>query len=1283
MKRRQGVPLGALPLLVAWVACGAATLRAQCTGCANPSFGPGFPRSGNAGTFLQFAISDFDHDGFLDVAGRSGKLGGSVEVLRGNGRGGFFPPELFPIPSGDVPDALTPADVNADGFDDLVGSKFFSNDVQVFLADGFGGFGAPIHSPAGLSARQLHAADLDDDGDIDIAAASGGVLSVLRADGQGGFAAPLLIPVPAGASDVAVGDFNEDGKLDLAAAGSAVSVFLGDGLGAFVPGPVSPLADPARVVLSARLDPDAHLDLVLSLGGFIVTPSITVMKGNGLGGFTTSQDIDEGVQSPPLALGDIDGDGKKDLLVGGYLKVYPGNGDGTFGVPIETGVAAGTLNTADMTADGVDDVVVLNFGAYVVPGRQSEGLDLPPLSSCGGGGTAQFAAAMLDGDTVLDLAVPQGPDGTVAILLGAGSGSFGPPTLYPAGPHARWVVPAQLDDDATIDLAVLHDDGVSVLLGAGDGTFGSPTVFPAGGFPVEAAAGDFNGDDETDLVVVGSQLVVLLGDGAGGFGDPVILAERIDISAGVGLVNADAFQDLVVSTGVSAQDLMVYLGNGDGTFDDPTTFADEGTANPVLLADFDGDGHLDVPVSNPEGVAIAFGDGNGSFGPPVTVIPGVDTDGRYALGDFTQDGELDLAMPSFAGAAVAPGDGTGAFGPPSAWVAGSSSEAVVPGDYDGDGRLDIAILSIPNIATLLNTNCDVRRIGLGTQPGSCASPFQTFAPQPVVGVYDDGGNVITCDTGVVTASIVPGTGAPGALLAGDTDVAAVSGVATFTDLSIANAASGYILEFSHPVAGITRSRSLTVGDPPPPPAASSSGAFCQGQTLNLFATTVPGAFYRWTGPNGFTSTVQSPTIPNATLDAAGVYSVIAVVDGCESSGATTVVDAVPPAPGPTVIGQTQACLGGALTLRVGDTAFTHQWYLDGVPIPGATGAVYKVDITTFNDEGNYRVTSSDATGCTTAASSDFPVTIEFCEAQAVALSVDPGGNGVLEPGESALLNPTWRNLDSVDLTLLGLADSLAGPAGADYVIENGSADYGLIAPSAEIDCLSASGDCYQVLILPSGPRPATHWDAFFDEVPGADPGHTWILHVGESFGDVPTSFPFYSMIETVLHNGITAGCTPANYCPANGVTRAQMAVFLLKAKYGASYVPPTPSTQVFADVPLSNPFAPWITQLAAQSITAGCGNGNYCPSAVVNRAQMAVFLFKTLQAGSPLPCTGVFQDVPCPAGFAVDYIEAIYQSGVTGGCNALPLLYCPTNPNTRGQMAVFLTKAFGLSLYGP
>jgi hypothetical protein len=183
------------------------------------------------------------------------------------------------------------------------------------------------------------------------------------------------------------------------------------------------------------------------------------------------------------------------------------------------------------------------------------------------------------------------------------------------------------------------------------------------------------------------------------------------------------------------------------------------------------------------------------------------------------------------------------------------------------------------------------------------------------------------------------------------------------------------------------------------------------------------------------------------------------------------------------------------------------------------------------------------------------------------------------------------------------------------------------------------------------------------------------------FLDVPPSHPFHDYVNTIARNGITVGCGGGNFCPDASVTRAEMAVFLLKSKLGASHVPPPASGAIFADVHTGDFAADWIEELAGLGVTSGClvNPLRYCPNAPVSRGEMAVFLLKMLLGSSHVPpaAAHIFGDVP-PGYFAIDWIEDLYNRNITGGCQSTPLLYCPDAPNTRGQMAVFLTLTFGL-----
>jgi hypothetical protein len=180
------------------------------------------------------------------------------------------------------------------------------------------------------------------------------------------------------------------------------------------------------------------------------------------------------------------------------------------------------------------------------------------------------------------------------------------------------------------------------------------------------------------------------------------------------------------------------------------------------------------------------------------------------------------------------------------------------------------------------------------------------------------------------------------------------------------------------------------------------------------------------------------------------------------------------------------------------------------------------------------------------------------------------------------------------------------------------------------------------------------------------------------FLDVNSLHLFYTYVTTLVRNEITVGVGGGIYGVDQNTLRQQMAVFLLKAKYGICYVPPPCTAQVFPDVPCSNIFAAWINELVAQGITGGCSGGNYCPTNPVNRQQMAVFLLKTLEGSgyAPPACTvATFTDVPCANPFA-PWIYELVARNITAGCGGTN--YCPLGNANRGQMATFLVKTFNL-----
>jgi hypothetical protein len=182
-----------------------------------------------------------------------------------------------------------------------------------------------------------------------------------------------------------------------------------------------------------------------------------------------------------------------------------------------------------------------------------------------------------------------------------------------------------------------------------------------------------------------------------------------------------------------------------------------------------------------------------------------------------------------------------------------------------------------------------------------------------------------------------------------------------------------------------------------------------------------------------------------------------------------------------------------------------------------------------------------------------------------------------------------------------------------------------------------------------------------------------------TFADVTSAYWAWNYIERLYNAGITSGCGSGLYCPENTVTRAEMAIFLLRGMHGSGYTPPSATGTIFTDVPTTHWAANWIEQLYAEGITGGCGGSNYCPEQPVNRAQMAIFLLRARHGSSYLPpivgdSTG-FADVPTTY-WAAAWIKQLAAESITTGCGANN--YCPEQSVTRAQMAIFLVRAFGL-----
>ena len=762
----EHLPAGTYFLEVQSSGAGDFALRTTLTSAASP-FQPLPPSAA-------IALGDFNGDGIPDLATPEGIYGGV-------GDGTFRAPPVglgLPEPTADYT-AIVAGDFNGDGKLDLALADSVDNTVVVLLGNGNGTFRPAGTYDVGTDPVALVAGDFTGDGKLDLAVADegneadflrvtdpGGV-SVLLGNGDGRFQPAIEYEAGNSPDSIVAGDFTGDGKLDLAVADaggytypnntipSGVSVLLGNGDGTFQP-PIqyNVGTDPGSVYLVAgHFTGGRHVDLAIADNA---SNTVSILLGNGDGTFQAPRAIATEFDPTDLLAGDFNGDSRLDLATAngdGTISILLGNGDGTFApqaaTPVGYAAIAEDLAAGDFTRDGKLDLAITNPGDELYGGTDPGGVNVLLGNGDGTFQTIQQVKTGLtpttlvtgdfNGDGKPDLATANG-DGTISILLGNGDGTFqsqeqlslGLPLLSSLGP----LVAGDFNGDGRLDLAVLDEGnqgfggsdpgGVEVLLGNGNGTFQRLPELAVELDPTLLLTGDFNDDGKLDLAVVsedpqtdGWGITIFLGRGDGTF-QPLPIQDLTQVSSApialaAGDFTGDGKLDLAVLSqgekfygGASDPSVVdVLVGKGDGTFQ-PLPF--QGLAalvDPIALVEgeFTGDGKLDLAVldggnegsggSHPGVVDVLVGKGDGTFQPLPEIVAGVDpTD--LVTGDFTGDGKLDMAVVSDnaqTGAqeiTVLLGNGDGTFQPLPAFTMGSSPGLWVAADFNDDGHLDLA-----------------------------------------------------------------------------------------------------------------------------------------------------------------------------------------------------------------------------------------------------------------------------------------------------------------------------------------------------------------------------------------------------------------------------------------------------------------------------------------------------------------------------------------------------------------------------------------------------------------
>jgi len=681
--------------------------------------------------------------------------------------------------TGTYPMSVAVADLSGDGKPDLIVANSSSPTISVLTDNTTPGATTPSFVvqqtfAAGGWPQTVTVADLNGDGKLDLAMTTpiNNKVSVLintSAFFTMSFAAAQTFAVGSNPGFITTADVNADGKPDLIVTNGGdgtVSVLLnttapGDSTASFTGQQTFATGPSPHWIAATDLDGDGRPDLAVANFG---SNSVSVLLNTTAAGaatptFAAQQSFAAGTSPAAVATADVNGDGKRDLLVangGGTISVLlnaiaPGDTVPSFAPQQEfvTGTNPTSIVAADFNGDGKPDVAVVNSSSNTISmlrNTTAPGAGTPSFAAqqtfATGAKPYSIAAADVSGDGRIDLFVTNLDDNSVSVLLNSTSApsaapGFGTQQVFAAGSAPGSVTTADINGDGKPDLvaANLSDNNVSVMLnisapGAATPSFATQKVFAAGGLPQFVAAADINGDGKPDLIVANTNddtISVLIDTTAPGANTSTFAVQQTfatgvaPASVAATDIDGDGKPELVVSnlgsSNVSVLRNITAPGAATPDFAAQQTFAVGSRPCSIATADINGDGKPELIVANSydDNVSVLFNT-TAPGGAPSFAAQRTYAVGQFpiavAVADINGDGKSDLIVANYADNTVSVLRNTTSLGTPNfaaqqTFSAGDYPTSITTADLDGDGKPDVIAANYVNNSVTLLINSTV------------------------------------------------------------------------------------------------------------------------------------------------------------------------------------------------------------------------------------------------------------------------------------------------------------------------------------------------------------------------------------------------------------------------------------------------------------------------------------------------------------------------------------------------------------------------------------------------